>query len=102
MKKINRLPGDKVLVRRKEPKKQSDGGIHLPQTAWEKYEEGIVVMAGEGRQMKNGEVVPITVKMGDKVIMDKHRGEEFQMNGKEVTIIRERHILCITNARDEE
>jgi chaperonin GroES len=59
---------DRVVVRRKEEEEKSAGGIVLPGSAKEKPNEGEVVAIGEGRLLNNGDVRPLTVKVGDKVI----------------------------------
>jgi chaperonin GroES len=59
---------DRVVVRRKEEESKTAGGILLPGTAKEKANEGVVMAVGEGRVLNNGEIRPLSVKVGDKVI----------------------------------
>lgn len=59
---------DRVVVRRKEEEQTSAGGIVLPGTAKEKPNEGEVIAIGEGRLLNNGDIRPLTVKVGDQVI----------------------------------
>ncbi|HBD12016.1 MAG TPA: co-chaperone GroES [Porticoccaceae bacterium] len=65
---------DRVVVRRKEEEETSAGGILLPGTAKEKPNEGEVIAVGEGRLLDNGEVRPLSVKVGDKVIFGPYAG----------------------------
>jgi len=95
MEKINKLLHDRVLIKRKPTKTQSDGGIFLPQSAHKKYEIGRVIDVGPGKILPCGERAKMYVKPGDEVIISKHHGEDFLFNGVEFCIIRESAIECI-------
>ena len=87
--------GDRVLVKPSEEKEKTKGGIYLPDTAKEKPQEGEVVAVGEGRKVDDGKLIPLSVKVGDKVLYGKYSGTEITVNGEEYLIIREEDILAI-------
>ncbi len=87
--------GDRVLVERIEADQRSPGGIVLPGTAKEKPQEGIVRAVGKGGKDKNGNVTPVAVKVGDKIIFGKYSGSEIKLEGKEYVVVREDDIIGI-------
>jgi chaperonin GroES len=87
--------GDRVLVERIEADQRSPGGIVLPGTAKEKPQEGIVRAVGKGGKDKNGNVTPVAVKVGDKIIFGKYSGSEVKLEGKEYVVVREDDIIGI-------
>jgi len=87
--------GDKVVVERLDPEEVTAGGIVLPDTAKEKPQEGRVVAVGTGRQTESGEVVPLTVKKGDRIIFSSYAGTEVTIEGKEYLVMPEEDILAI-------
>lgn len=87
--------GDRVVIEPSEAKERTIGGIVLPDTAKEKPQEGKVVAAGEGKKNDDGKLVPLSVKVGDKVLYGKYSGTEITVDGKEYLIIREEDILAI-------
>jgi len=86
---------DRVIVRRLGEEEKSAGGIIIPDTAKEKPVQGEVVAAGNGKIMENGDVRPLDVKSGDKVIFSKYAGTEIKLNGEEVMMMREDDILGV-------
>lgn len=89
---------DRVLVRRLEStEEKSDGGIIIPDTAKEKPQEAEVVAVGPGKKNKDGEVVALEVKKGDKVLISKYGGTDVKINGDEHLIVREDDILAIVS-----
>lgn len=87
---------DRVLVKRLESSEEkSDGGIIIPDTAKEKPQEAEVVAVGPGKKNKDGEVVALEVKKGDKVLISKYGGTDVKINGEEHLIVREDDILAI-------
>lgn len=97
--KINVKPlADRVLVKRLETSEEkSDGGIIIPDTAKEKPQEAEVVAVGPGKKNKDGEVVALDVKKGDKVLISKYGGTDVKINGEEHLIVREDDILAIVS-----
>ncbi|MDQ7056892.1 MAG: co-chaperone GroES [Persephonella sp.] len=87
---------DRVVVKpAEEAEEKTPSGIIIPDTAKEKPSEGEVVAVGEGRLLENGEIKPLKVKVGDKVIYSKYAGNEFVVDGEELIVLREDDILAI-------
>lgn len=86
---------DRVLVKPMEAEEKTKGGIVLPDTAKEKPQQGEVVAVGKGKTLENGEVKPLEVKVGDKVLYGKYAGTEVTIDGEEYLIIREDDILAV-------
>jgi len=87
--------GDRVVIEREESEQKTPGGIVLPDTAKEKPKQGRVVSVGTGRQLKDGTIVPLTVKVGDRVIFSSYAGEEFNLGDRELLRMREEDILAV-------
>ena len=90
---------DRVIVRRLEEEEKSAGGIIIPDTAKEKPIQGEVVAAGNGKILENGEVRPLDVKKGDRVIFSKYAGTEIKLDGKEYLMMREDDILGVIESK---
>jgi chaperonin GroES len=86
---------DRVVVKKTEVEQKTAGGIILPDTAKEESQIGEVVAVGEGRLLENGEVRPLKVKEGDKVLYSKYAGNEVELDGEKYLIIREEDILAV-------
>ena len=86
---------DRVLVKRLEETTKTAGGIIIPDTAKEKPSEGIVEAIGNGYRAEDGKVIPMSVKVGDKVLFGKWSGTEIKVEGVERLIIKEADILAI-------
>ena len=86
---------DRILVQRLEEEEKTKGGIIIPDTAKEKPIEGKVVAVGNGKLLENGEVKPLDVKVGDKVLFGKYAGTEVKIGGEEYLIMREDDVLGI-------
>ncbi|GAK50202.1 co-chaperonin GroES, HSP10 [Candidatus Moduliflexus flocculans] len=87
---------DRILVKRLEPAdKKTAGGIIIPDTAKEKPQEGEVIAVGPGKAGKDGNVLPMGVKAGDKVLFGKYSGNEVKIDDVEYIIMREDDILGI-------
>ena len=84
---------DRVIVKRIEEKETVKGGIIIPDSAKEKPQEGEVVAVGAGKREK-GELVPLDVKPGDRVLFGKYSGTEIKLEGEELLILREEEILA--------
>jgi chaperonin GroES len=87
--------GDRVLVRRLEEKETKKGGIILPDTAKKKPEKTEVVAIGSGKKTQEGKLLPIPVKVGDVVLIDKYAGQEVLLNDEEFIVIRSDDIVAI-------
>ena len=86
---------DRVLVRRVEAQDKTAGGLFLPETAKEKPQQADVIATGNGRIGKNNELVPLTVKAGDRILFGKYAGDEIKLDGVDHIILREQDILAI-------
>ena|SRR3990167_4742849 len=86
---------DRVVVRRLEEERTSAGGIVIPDTAAEKPMQGEVVAIGPGKMLDNGNLIPLGVKTGDKVLFGKYSGTEVKINGKEMVVMREDDIMGV-------
>ncbi|RMH50159.1 MAG: co-chaperone GroES [Zetaproteobacteria bacterium] len=86
---------DRVIVRRLDEEEKSAGGIIIPDSAKEKPIEGEVIAAGNGKILENGEVRPLAVKKGDRVIFSKYAGTEIKLDGEEFLMMREDDILGV-------
>lgn len=89
---------DYILIEPVSAEEKTKSGIFLPETAEkEKPEQGTVVAIGLGRKTASGKVVPLDVKVGDKVLFTKYGPNEIEIEGKEYLIAREDDILAILN-----
>ena len=75
------------------------GGIIIPDTAQEKPQEGKVVAVGGGAKTEDGKLIPMDVKVGDKVLFGKWSGTEVKIDGKEYSIMKESDIMGISSAK---
>ena len=87
--------GDKVIAQRLGSAEKTKSGLYLPDTAQEKPQEGKVIAVGSGKMLKNGKVVPLAVKAGDKIIFGKYSGSEIKVDDKEYVFLSEDDILAI-------
>ncbi|MBI3324154.1 MAG: co-chaperone GroES [Candidatus Omnitrophica bacterium] len=87
--------GDKVIVQRLGSAEKTKSGLYLPDTAQEKPQEGRVVAVGSGRTLKDGRVIPLSVKPGDRIIFGKYSGSEVKLEDKEYVFLSEDDILAI-------
>lgn len=86
---------DKVLIKRVDEENKTAGGIIIPDTAKEKPSEGVVEAVGNGFRADDGKIVPMTVKVGDKVLFGKWAGTEIKVDGETRLIVKESDILAI-------
>src|SRR6187455_2176131 len=86
---------DRVVVERIDPDAKSAGGIIIPDTAQEKPSEGEIVAVGPGGRDGAGKLIPIDIKVGDKVLFGKWSGTEVKIDGKDLLIMKESDILGV-------
>ena len=86
---------DRVVVRRLEQDEKTAGGIIIPDTAKEKPMEGEIIAAGPGARNENGQLVPLDVKVGDRVLFGKWSGTEVKLDGEELMIMKESDIMGV-------
>jgi len=82
-------------VRRVETETKSAGGIIIPDTAAEKPQQGEVLAVGPGARDESGKIVPLDVKVGDKVLFGKWSGTEVKIDGQELLIMKESDIMGV-------
>jgi len=88
---------DRVLVKRVEEESRSKGGLFLPESAKEKPSEGIVLAVGQGRINDKGDITPLVVSEGDRVLFGKYAGNEIKVDGEERLILKESEIFGIVS-----
>ena len=86
---------DRVLLRRIEPEEKTSGGIIIPDTAQEKPMEGEIVAAGPGARNERGEIMPLGVKPGDRVLFGKWSGVEVRVAGEELLVLKEADLMGV-------
>ncbi len=86
---------DRILVKRIEETESVRGGIIIPDTAKEKSQEGEVIAVGKGRINEEGKVIPLDVKVGDRVLFGKYHGDDIKIDGEEFVIIKEENVFGI-------
>ena len=87
---------DRIIVQRVEEGEQtSGGGIIIPDSAKEKPQEAEVVAVGPGKRSDKGDVTPLDVKAGDKVLVGKYAGNEVSVDGEDLVILREDEVLAV-------
>ena len=86
---------DRILVLRIEEEETSAGGIIIPDSAKEKPSEGKVVAVGNGKVKEDGNLQPLDVKKGDRILFSKYAGTEINVDGEEHIIIREDDVLGV-------
>ena len=90
---------DRVLIEVLDSSEKTAGGIIIPDTAQEKPQEGKVVAVGGGAKTDDGKILPMDVKVGDKVLFGKWSGTEVKIDGKEYSIMKESDIMGISSGK---
>ena len=88
---------DRVLVRRIEGEDKTKGGLIIPDSAKEKPAEGEIVSVGEGARKDSGELIPMAVKAGDRILFGKWSGTEVKMDGEDLLIMKESDVMGVLN-----
>ncbi|MCU0835372.1 MAG: co-chaperone GroES [Chromatiaceae bacterium] len=86
---------DRVVVRRMAEERTTAGGIVIPDSAAEKPIQGEVIAVGNGKILDNGEVRPMSVQVGDRVLFGKYSGTEVKLDGEELLVMREEDIMGV-------
>ncbi|GIX26189.1 co-chaperone GroES [Pelomicrobium sp. G1] len=89
---------DRVIVKRVEEERKTASGIVIPDTAAEKPDQGEVIAVGTGKVLEDGKVVPLQVKVGDRVLFGKYSGTTVKVKGEELLVMREDDIMGILEA----
>ena len=90
---------DRVIVKRLESETKSAGGIVIPDSAAEKPVQGKVVAVGKGKILEDGNVRPLDVKVGDKILFGKYSGTEVKVDGDELVVMREEDVMAIIEGK---
>lgn len=86
---------DRLIVKREAEERKSPGGIVIPDTATEKPVFGKVIAVGKGKALESGELRPLDVKVGDKILFGKYSGTEVKVNGEELIVMREEEVMGV-------
>jgi chaperonin GroES len=86
---------DRILVRRIEAEEKTAGGIIIPETAKEKPQEGEVIATGPGARDESGQLQPLDVKIGDRILFGKWSGTEIKLKGEDLLIMKESDVMGV-------
>ena len=86
---------DRIIVERLEEETTTAAGIIIPDSAKEKPQQGNVVAVGKGKVTEDGKVLPLDVKVGDKVLFGKYAGTEVKVDGEELLVMKEDDIMAV-------
>ncbi len=89
---------DRILAERIEEAESVKGGIIIPDSAKEKPQQGTVVAVGHGKRTEKGELIPLEVKAGDRILFGKYGGNEVTIEGTEYLILREDEVLAVLDS----
>ncbi|HLU00576.1 MAG TPA: co-chaperone GroES [Burkholderiaceae bacterium] len=86
---------DRVIVKRLDNERTTASGIVIPDSAAEKPDQGEIIAVGTGKRTEDGKVLPLEVKVGEKVLFGKYAGQNVKVDGEEVLVMREDEILAV-------
>ena len=86
---------DSVIVKRLDQETKTASGLIIPDAAAEKPDQGEVLAVGNGKVQENGNVRPLEVKVGDRVLFGKYSGQAVKVNGEELLVMREEDIMAV-------
>ena len=90
---------DRVLVKRIDAEEKTKGGIIIPDTAKEKPQEGEVIAVGPGGRDESGKLVPLDLRVGDRILFGKWSGTEIKLDGQDLIIMKESDVLGVIELR---
>ena len=90
---------DRVIIKRLDEDRTSPGGILIPDTAAEKPVQGKVVAVGKGKILEDGQVRPLDVKVGDKILFGKYSGTEVKVDGDDLVVMREEDVMAVIEGK---
>ena len=90
---------DRVIVKRLEEERKTASGIVIPDTAAEKPVQGKIVAVGKGKILEDGQVRPLDVKVGDKILFGKYSGTEVKVDGEELVVMREEDVMAVIEGK---
>lgn len=86
---------DRVIVKRLDNERTTASGIVIPESATEKPDQGEILAVGPGKKTEDGKVLPLDLKVGDKVLFGKYSGQAVKIDGEELLVIREEEIFAV-------
>ncbi|MFN0315627.1 MAG: co-chaperone GroES [Burkholderiales bacterium] len=86
---------DRIIVKRLEEERKTASGIVIPDTAAEKPDQGEVMAIGTGRRTEEGKVIPLQVKVGDKILFGKYSGQTVKVKGEELLVMKEEDVMGV-------
>ena len=86
---------DRVVIKRVEEENRTAGGIIIPDTAKEKPSQGVIVSVGPGGRDEAGHEIPMTLKVGDRVLFGKWSGTEVKIEGEDLVIMKESEVFGV-------
>lgn len=89
---------DRIVVKRLEEQEQVQGGIIIPDSAKEKPQEGEVVAVGKGKRNDKGDISPLELVVGDRILFGKYSGSDIKLEGNEYLIMREDEVLAVISS----
>ncbi|HQS82982.1 MAG TPA: co-chaperone GroES [Thiobacillus sp.] len=89
---------DRVIVKRMEEERKTASGIVIPDTAAEKPDQGEIIAVGTGKKDDQGKLIPLDVKVGDRVLFGKYAGQTVKVEGEELLVMREEDIMGVVEA----
>ena len=90
---------DRVIVKRLDEERTSPGGIVIPDSAAEKPSQGKIISVGKGKILENGNVRPLDVKAGDKILFGKYSGTEVKVDGEDLLVMREEDVMAVIEGK---
>ena len=89
---------DRVIVKRLEEERKTASGIVIPDAAAEKPDQGEILAVGKGKILESGDVRPMDIKVGDRVLFGKYAGQTVKVEGEELLVMREEDIMGVVEA----
>jgi chaperonin GroES len=90
---------DRLIVKRLEEERKTASGIVIPDTAAEKPVQGKIVAVGKGKILEDGQVRPLDVKVGDKILFGKYSGTEVKVDGEDLLVMREEDVMAVIEGK---
>jgi chaperonin GroES len=88
---------DRVVVKRVDSDTVTKGGLVIPDTVAEKPDQGVVLAVGKGKKDRNGDYIPLEVKVADRVLFGKHAGTQIKHQGEDLLVLKEDEIFAVFN-----
>jgi chaperonin GroES len=86
---------DRVIVKRLDQETKTASGLIIPDAAAEKPDQGEIIATGNGKVQENGQLRPLDVKVGDRVLFGKYSGQTVKVEGEELLVMREEDIMAV-------